>query len=75
MPVAAHQRSILCVCLPFGGDLTSIVADQDTGSLCGDEQGRVKSVAGEITRKDSDEIIPCPLEKYQSRLLHFKSYR
>ena len=74
LPVPAHQLSTLCISLPFGGDLTSLLADQNTDVLCTEQQVGVESGAEEISRKDNEEFT-CPLEKYKSQLLHFKSYR
>lgn len=75
VPMPAHQLSTLCVSLPFGHDLTSILADQDTDKLCAREQQvGVESGAEKISKQDKEEL-PCPLEKYKSQLLHFKSYR
>ena len=75
IPLPAHQRSTLCICLPFGCELKNMVTDQDTGSLCGEEHKATDTVTREINRRDGDEVLLCPLEKYQSQLLHLKSYR
>ena len=73
--VAAHQRSTLCVWLPFDGDLSSTVTDDDTGDLCKEQEGGTRSVAEEPSGKESNDLISCPLEKYQSLLRYFRSYR
>lgn len=75
IPLTAHQRSTLCVCLPFGCELKNVVTDQDTGSLCGEELKGTDTVMTEINRRDGGDMLLCPLEKYQSQLLHLKSYR
>lgn len=75
MPISAYQRSILCVSLPFGDELHCIVIDDDADSLCREERVDSESVVGEINKKDNSEGTLCPLEKYKSQLLHFKSYR
>ena len=49
--VAAHQRSTLCVWLPFDGDLSSTVTDDDTGDLCKEQEGGTRSVAEEPMEK------------------------
>lgn len=77
IPIPAHHHSTLCVWLPSGDELTSTATDQDAGisNTCRDDQGGVEFEAQKIIRKDNDEDIPCPLEKYHSPLLHFRSYR
>ena len=52
-----------------------MVTDQDTGGVCGDEHKGTDPVTREINRRDGHEVLLCPLEKYQSQLLHLKSYR
>lgn len=73
--VAAHQRSTLCVWLPFDGDLSSTVTDDDSGDLCKEREGGTRSVAEEPSTIESNDLISCPLEKYQSLLRYFRSYR
>lgn len=71
-PLTADQHSTLCVCLPFGYELKSIVTDQNSLNA---EEDRGTELAGEINRRGGEGATLCPLEKYQSQLLHFKSYR
>ncbi|KAL9984828.1 hypothetical protein ACROYT_G007164 [Oculina patagonica] len=75
VPLTAHQHSTLCVCLLFGCELKNTVTDRDTDSFRKEEHRGTEIAAGEINRRDGDEEFLCPLEKYQSQLLHLKSYR
>ena len=75
IPLAAHEWPTICVSLPFGSELKSLVREEDTSSVGDGGRGLVEYVAAGISGMDGFKDVACPLEKYRSKLLHFKSYR
>ncbi|XP_067021110.1 zinc finger C3H1 domain-containing protein-like isoform X4 [Acropora muricata] len=74
IPLSAHDHPIMCICLPFNYQLKSLVSDEDSNWSNEEEQTDLAKLNATCKEGD-DKGVLCPLKKYTSQLLYFKSYR